>query len=101
MEMAIDTPMIHINQGKTKSATVMPFHLALKKKIFWDNEKSSSVQTVPNRIFLSKNFTLEKFAEFSPKMNFIRKLSNFGAKNSKMSNSKAASKLIFGQKLDF
>ena len=32
MEMAIDTPMIHINQGKTKSATVMPFHLALKQK---------------------------------------------------------------------
>ena len=39
MEMAIDTPMIHMNQGKTKSATVIPFHFALQKKIFFENNE--------------------------------------------------------------
>ena len=30
--MTIETPIIHMNHGKTKSATVNPFHRALKIK---------------------------------------------------------------------
>ena len=30
IDMAKETPIIHMNQGKTKSATVSPFHLALE-----------------------------------------------------------------------
>ena len=33
IDMTKETPIIHINQGKTKSATVRPFHLALQKII--------------------------------------------------------------------
>ena len=32
IDMTIETPIIHMNQGKTKSATVNPFHRALKIK---------------------------------------------------------------------